>query len=280
MTIYMTGYSGTTRTRDELLNWSVWLRFEPEFRRRLLAMMDEVVASGRKIGVGGGWRSTDAQRNLFLSRYHVEDDNDLTGSIFWNGKFWEKNPGVAPAAPPGVSYHEPVTPEGYCFAVDLVGDVAFAGTIAGKYGLLHFGNINGEPWHMQPYELPRSRRNYQPSMAPLKVFGGAPVPPPPPPPKPAVVVPAPTLKLVTPINMSGPEVAKLQQIMSFWGWYGYKDATGKFIKYTADGWFGPRTADAVKKMQIALGATADGIYGPITAAKYKAFATALANISS
>lgn len=162
----------------------------------------------------------------------------------------------------------------------MVGNIAYAGTLAPKFGLKHFGNINGEPWHFQPAELPNSRRNFKPTMVPLTVWGGTPAPVPPPPPKPIVVVPAPTLRLVTPINMSGPEVAKLQQIMTFWGWYGYKDATGKFIPYVADGWFGPKTADAVKKMQMVLGGLkVDGIYGPMTAAKYKAFAETMANLA-
>lgn len=270
MSTYMTGYAGKMMTRDELLKWSVWLRFEPEFRRRLLALMDACVAAGKPIGVGGGWRSSDSQRNLFLSRYIVEDDNDFTGDVFWEGKYWEKKAGAAPAAPPGLSYHEPCTPEGFCLAVDMVGDVKFASTIADKYGLLHFGNINGEWWHLQPAELPHSRRGFKADMVPLKVYGGTPLPPPPKPPKPPVVVAAPTLRLVKPINMTGPEVAKLQQIMGFWGWY-----TGK-----ADGWFGPVTEWGVKNMQKALGITQDGVYGPITAAKYKAFAEFMATVSS
>ena len=270
--VYMAGYSGDTKTRAELLSWGVWLRFEPEFRRRLLDMMDAVISSGRKIGVGGGWRSADSQKTLFLSRYHIEDDNNYSGDIYWNGVFWEKNPGAAPVAPPGLSYHEPVTPEGFCYAVDLIGDIAFAGTIAGNYGLVHFGNINGEPWHMQPAELPHSRRSYSPTMSPLKVFSGSPAPQPTPPPKPNIVVPAPTLKLTSPVVMHGPEVAKLQQVMNFWGWY----------KGAADGWFGPVTKYGVATMQKVLGFTGnyvDGVYGPLTATKYKAFATYMSSIS-
>ena len=267
--IYMTGYNGQTKTREELLKWSVWLRIEPEFRRRILALMDACLAAGKKIGVGGAWRSSDQQKNLFLSRYHIEDDGDYTGDTFWNGQYWERNAGAAPAAPPGVSYHEPCTPEGYCLAVDMVGDVAFMGTIAGNYGLVHFGNVNGEPWHLQPAEIPNSRRYFKADMVPLKVFGGTPVPQPPKPPAPIVIVPAPTLRLVSPINMTGPEVAKLQQVMKFWGWY----------SNTCDGWFGPKTDEAVKRMQKALNVLQDGVYGPVTASKYKAFATTMASIA-
>ena len=266
--MYMLGYAGQTVTRTQLLAHPMWVRIEPEFRRRLLALMDLCIAAGKPIGVGGSWRSADTQRNLFLSRYIVEDDADLTGDVFWEGKFWERKPGVAPAAPPGLSYHEPCTPEGYCLAVDMVGDVKFAATLASKCGLKEFGNVSGEIWHYQPYELPNSRRTFTASMVPLKAFVGPTPVPPPPPPKPIVVVPAPTLRLVTPINMTGLEVSKLQQIMAFWGWY-----TGK-----ADGWFGPVTHAAVKAMQKALGITQDGVYGPVTAAKYKAFAEFMASV--
>lgn len=268
--MYMLGYSGQTVSRSQLLASPMWTRIDPEFRRRLLALMDLCVAANKPIGIGGSWRSTDTQRNLFLSRYAVEDDTDLTGDVFWEGKFWEKKPGVAPAAPPGLSYHEPCSPEGYCLAVDMVGDVKFAATLANKCGLKEFGSINGEVWHYQPYELPNSRRNFTPDMLPLRVFAGPTPPPPPAPPKPPVVVPAPTLRLVVPINMTGLEVAKLQQIMGFWGWYNGK----------ADGWFGPVTQAGVKAMQKVLGVVQDGVYGPVTAAKYKAFAEYMSSIPS
>ena len=268
----MIGYAGQTLAKPLFLNSSYATRLEPEFRRRIIALMDECVAAGKPIGIGGAWRSSEQQKALFLSRYHLEDDNDFTGDVFWNGMYWEKAPGVAPAAPPGASYHEPCTVEGYCLAVDLVGDTAYAATIAGKHGLVQFGNINGEIWHHQPAELPHSRRKFTSSMVPLRVFGGVPAPQPPKPPKPHVVVPAPTLKLVTPINLTGPEVLKLQTIMQFWGWY------PKSSK--CDGWFGPVTAQAVGAMQKALNITPDRIYGPVTAAKYKAFAEYMATVAS
>ena len=156
--------------------------------------------------------------------------------------------------------------------MDLVGDVAYAATIAGKYGLVEFGNVNGEIWHHQPYELPHSRRGFAPTMVPLKPFAGLPVPQPPKPPKPVIVVPAPTLRLVTPINMTGPEVMKLQSIMQFWGWY---PKTSR-----CDGWFGPVTSQAVGAMQKSLNTVQDRVYGPVTAAKYKAFAEYMASIAN
>lgn len=260
--MYMTGYQGRLRTREELLAWSGFTRIDVEFGRRLLAMMDEVISTGRSIGIGESWRSSDAQKSLFLSRYRQEDDTDRTGDVFWNGTWWEKLPGVAPAAPPGRSYHEGVAEiGGRCLAVDLVGDTAFAATLAAKYCCVEFSKVNGELWHWQPAELPLGRVQLKPAtMLPLKPCATIP-PVPPTPPKQPIVVPAPTLRLVTPINMSGPEVYKLQSILTFWKFY-----TGK-----QDGWFGPMTETAVKKLQTALQLKADGVWGPVTAAAYYKF---------
>lgn len=281
---YMTGYAGSTKDEAGLLAWGVWARFDPEFARRLKLLMDASIDAGHLCGVGGGWRSTDQQRALFLSRYHPEDDSDLSGDTYWRytlptpmyGKaagtvveYWEKNPSVAPAAPPERSYHESTTTDGKCLAADMVGDLGFIRDNAAKFGLLHFGNINGELWHLQPIEIPHARRNYVRALhEPLKPLTVT-VPAPPPPPRHAVVVPVPTQRLTTP-NMNGKNVAVLQQTMAFWGWY-----RGK-----ADGWFGPVTADAVKAMQRALKITVDGIYGPQSAAAYKRFAETMADIAA
>lgn len=130
----------------------------PEFRRRVLAA---VTAANGLVGIGGGWRSTEAQTQLFLSRYH-EDPN---GSVVWNGKRWSKNPGVASAAPPGSSFHESQTFASGVVgfqAVDIVGvdgnthDDAWAWIHqhGPEFGLKDFTNVNSEPWHIQCAELP------------------------------------------------------------------------------------------------------------------------------
>jgi len=275
--MYMAGYNGSTLTEAALNVWNPWVRIDPEFRRRLKLLMDASIDAGKQVGIGGSWRSSSSQLNLFLSRYTPEDDGDLTGDTYWpytlNGKlvdYWEKKPNVAPAAPPGLSYHESTTKAGHCLAVDMVGDLSFVHQNVGKFGLIHFGNINGEPWHIQPYEIPHSRRSYNSTIhEPLKVFQStAPVPQPPKPAKPVVVVPVPTLRLTSPIT-ANKEVLKLQQICTFWGWYTSK----------CDGWFGVQTEYAVKKMQTALKITADGVYGPVTAAAYKKFAETITAIA-
>lgn len=261
----MVGYSGQTKSLQELEAWAHWQRADPEFRRRMLAMMDASIDAGRPVGVGSVWRSTEAQRTLFLSRYKPEDDNDLTGSVFWEGKYWEKLPGVAAAAPPGRSYHESTTATGKALAADMIGDIPWMNANCQRWGLKHFANVNSEPWHIQPIETPNSRRNYVPSQhEPLPTFpiSGTGVQP-----KPPVVVPLPTIRLATPY-MNGPEVLKLQNQMKFWKWY----------DSALDGWFGPKSAEGVKRMQTDLKITVDGVYGPQTANAFKALLEALQNL--
>lgn len=56
-------------------------------------------------------------------------------------------------------------------AADLVGDLDWVVKNAHKYGLKHFKDVNGEAWHVQPEELPNSRKVYEESGA---KWGGAP----------------------------------------------------------------------------------------------------------
>jgi hypothetical protein len=154
---FIFGYSGNRLTEDELNKRPSWSLLHPEFRRRLIALFKESQASGSEVGLGEGWRSSKLQERLFLSRYH----ESLVGSIRWNGKRWSKNKGVADAAPPGSSYHESTDQSGFAFAADLVGDLDWMNANCQKFGLIHFKNVNKEPWHVQPVELPVSRSRYR-----------------------------------------------------------------------------------------------------------------------
>lgn len=262
---YMTGYSGATRTEASLEAWSVWLRFDPEFRRRLKMLMDASIDAGHPCGIGGGWRSSDQQRAGFLDR-HLEVASG--GCCSFNGKRYQLKPGVAHMAPPFKSYHESTTPDGNCLAVDMIGDLNWMMANCGKFGLIHFANVNGEPWHLQPADIPTSRSSYNPAVHnPLKPWPGTVAPAPPKPTRPVVAVPAPTISLRTPYQ-NGKNVSELQQVMKFWGWY----------KSTVDGWAGPKTIEGIKAMQGALKLRIDGVYGPVTAAAYKAFAEGLASL--
>jgi hypothetical protein len=127
------------------------------FRDRLLNMM----RANPNIGIGGGYRDEAAQRTMFLDRYEPTDEET---DIFWDGKYWKKVKG-ADAAPPGQSMH------GIGLAADLIGDIAWMNANAGRFGLQHFANVNNEPWHVQPNDLPRSRRQYEEQGAPWGTDG-------------------------------------------------------------------------------------------------------------
>ena len=103
-----------------------------------------------KIGLGGGYRDPKQQEAMFRDRYVPAADGDVS----WNGQKWKRVKG-APAAPPGRSMHE------IGMAADLVGDMNWLQQNAGKFGLKTFADVNNEPWHVQPAELPNSRREYE-----------------------------------------------------------------------------------------------------------------------
>jgi peptidoglycan hydrolase-like protein with peptidoglycan-binding domain len=88
---------------------------------------------------------------MFLAR-HVEDP---AGPITWNGTRWRLLDRVAAAAPPGRSMHE------IGLAADMVGDMAWLKDNCARFGLQTFEAVNGEPWHVQPVELPRARGDYE-----------------------------------------------------------------------------------------------------------------------
>jgi hypothetical protein len=145
----------TTRKTSSALN-----NLNTTFRQRLEKMMQD----NPNVSVGNAFRSSAQQRTLFLSRY--SRTSDKTGT-FWDGSYWKKNGGVADAAPPGMSMHE------IGLAADLTGDLQWVQQNAAKYGLKTFADVNNEPWHVQPAELPNSRRQYENSGAPWGTVAGA-----------------------------------------------------------------------------------------------------------
>ena len=121
------------------------------FKNRLLKMF----AENPNVGIGEGIRSEGTQKQLFLSRYTKVTDGS-EGDAEWNGEQYKHTSG-APAAPPGKSMHE------IGLAADLVGDLDWVQKNASRFGLKTFGDVNGEPWHIQPAELPNSRWEYEKS---------------------------------------------------------------------------------------------------------------------
>lgn len=145
------GYGDQKVTISDLQSKSTYSKLHPTFRGRLEKMM----ADNPAVGVGGGYRSPEEQERMFRSRYTPTSEKTDT---FWNGQYWKHTSG-APAAPPGKSMHE------IGLAADLVGDLDWVQKNAAKYGLKTFNHL-GEPWHIQPAELPGSRSEYEKSGAP------------------------------------------------------------------------------------------------------------------
>ena len=127
-----------------------------------------ITASGGKVGLGTGYRSKLEQETMFRSRYRKTSsptDSEGNKNWTWDGSYWEHVSG-APAAPPGRSMHE------IGLAADLTGDLAWVTANAARFGLKHFGGVNGEPWHVQPAELPNGRTEYEKQGRP---WGGEPM---------------------------------------------------------------------------------------------------------
>lgn len=154
------GYGGQPKrvSLSQLESHSEFAPLNTTFKKRLMAMF----AENPNVGLGDGIRSEAQQRQGFLQRYR-EDPN---GEVHWNGKRWKHVSG-APMAPPGKSMHE------IGLAADLVGDLDWVVKNAHRFGLKHFGDVLGEPWHVQPAELPNSRWEYEKSGAPWGMPAGA-----------------------------------------------------------------------------------------------------------
>lgn len=161
------GASSTRRTREYILAQPKFSKVHPELMKRLFALCDEVIKKGGDYGFGGGWRDSSQQLSLFLSRYDRYVSYHPNG-FWWDGRptwnywgFWVKKSGVASAAPPGRSYHESTDKDDYALAVDMVGSHNIGNPIAAQFGIKHFANVNNEPWHYQPVEVPNSKSNYK-----------------------------------------------------------------------------------------------------------------------
>lgn len=186
---YLYGYPppGTPQTRLTLAGLETrvaWVNLAFEFKRRLLSMFNYGLDRGIDVGIGGGWRSSAQQEQVFRARYAIVPCS-TSGSLSWNGQCWKLKPGFAPSAPPGRSYHETTPPNDGAIAADLIGNIAWADTVAAMFGLRSLANLtppNNELWHHQPIEVATARRNYD--GVPIWPFPLPDDPPPPPPPPP------------------------------------------------------------------------------------------------
>lgn len=151
------GYGEQRISLTQLKGKSQFANLHSRFKSRLLEMM----RVNPNVGLGGGTRDSNEQEKMFLSRYSPTDED--TG-LFWRGTFWEHKSGAA-AAPPGRSFHE------IGLAADLVGDLEWMNANASRFGLRHFADVNNEPWHVQPAELPGARSKYEQQGAPWGTDG-------------------------------------------------------------------------------------------------------------
>lgn len=236
---YMFGYNGARLTVEQLNTRFGWSQLHPEVRRRLIAMFDAAQDAGTDLGIGGGARTEASQRALFLSRY---EPVAYPTAIRWDGRWWKKKPNVAAAAPPGRSFHEPSV-GGFAVAADLIGNLEWMKSACDKFGFIEFSKVNGEPWHVQPSELPKSRSQY--SGQPLKVW------------------PLPDNGDVTRPNrvtlkaaVSHPDVGVLQRALNALAGAGLKVDN----HMSADG----QTERAVRSWQQFFHMTVDGVCGPKT----------------
>ena len=157
-TLHPWGYGAWARrlTLAEMAERPDVAKLNPVFRDRLFAMMTAAAAEGVDLGIGGGARSSAQQERTFRARYVAHPSPP---GIRWADAWWRKRPGVASAAPPGRSYHEDDMPGG-ALAADMIGNLEWMNANCDRFGLRHFRNVNREPWHVQPVEVPTSRSNY------------------------------------------------------------------------------------------------------------------------
>ena len=245
---------GGPQSIEQLCGSGSFVRLHLTMQERVRALIE---ASEGRVGLGVGWRSEEQQRAMFLDRYEVHEH----GKTLWDGKRWRKKAShLATAAPPGRSMHE------LGLAADLAGDHAWVVANAGRFSLKHFAFVNDEPWHVQPFELPNSRREYERSGKPWK--DGTPVIAAPTAPAPVPTAPpaqaqaeAPVLEVVP--GMRGPAVGELQEALIRLGLI--KDCVAN-----RDQFYGPATQEVVKRFQASCGLKVDGRVGKKTWAALRA----------
>lgn len=145
----------------ELTNSATFRPLNSRFKNQLLAMMQE----NPNVGIGQGHRSASEQATMFFSRYKKAGPGEK-GEVSYRGEEYIRHSG-APAMPPGKSMHE------IGLAADLVGDLDWVQENAARFGLKTFGDVNNEPWHVQPAELPNGRWEYEKIGAPWGLPAGA-----------------------------------------------------------------------------------------------------------
>ena len=290
-TLYLTGYEGRTRSRDDFIAWLKNQFLDPELERRVLAIIDASHVAGRPLGVGAAKRSKIAADNLFLSR-HNKVAGWVPGAISFQGGWYKLKKGQSPAMPGDRTYHVRMTPKTttdpdadglYCLAIDFIGDLTFLAANQAAYYLNEFSDENNEKWHGQGVEYPSSRKRYVYGNKDYDPLPWVPLPgtgigtPPAPTPQPTrIFAPTPTQRQRK-NRFDGKndviQVRALQLQCNFWGW---RDAMNRTL--VVDGEFLSKTDQAVRAMQLALGLFVDGIYGPASARRFQQHLDAMVSL--
>lgn len=130
-TRYPYSYAGQTLTEAELHDKTTVKLVDPEFNRRVFAMMRAAADAGVPLGIGTGWRV-------------------------------QPSPPPPGFASPGNSHHESM-PAGSntatAFAYDMVPASSWPWMEANcaRFGIRTFLHVNNEPWHIQPVDIPAGR---------------------------------------------------------------------------------------------------------------------------
>jgi hypothetical protein len=243
--LYPAGY-GTDEVELDALFARYGVKMHPEFRRRLRAMIE---ASNGLVGIGGGWRSS-----LTQAANYARDPRTF--------------------APPGSSFHEYQTFASGIRAYQAVDTVGadtdddgrresvehqaawkWIAENARRFGLMAFGSVNNEPWHVQCSDLPTSVSKWKSAGSPdpdpsFVLPGSTPAPAPTPaPPAPGGSFMHATVRLGD-VNA---DVFALQVIV--------RHRAGQ-TGVACDGTFDSRTDAAVRNVQGFCGLVVDGIVGP------------------
>ena len=157
MRLFPSGYAGVEITIAVMRLRADVRALDPEMRRRVFRLMRHLARLGIPYGIGGGGRTRQQQIDGFYLRHYL----DPSGPIYWNGQRWRRKTGYASWAKPDESYHQETPPYG-ALAIDAVPPDSWdeANYIVSLFGLVHFTHVNGEPWHLQPIEVPRGRSVY------------------------------------------------------------------------------------------------------------------------
>jgi len=224
---------GTMLTIEQYQTRRTVYNLHPEFWRRYSALMQYALTQGVHLGVGTGWRI-------------------------------QPNPPPTGFAAPGNSNHEGFPADGVsggAVAIDTVPNLSWPWMEErlASYGLRSFKMIGNEPWHIQPAEIPASRR-WRTAPWVLQAFslpGHAPHPPE------VLATPpgSPSFKqgaTDASTKMSGAPDGRVT-------WWQTILRNEYVVTIVPDGQFGAKTDAATRVAQKALGVVVDGIYGNQTA---------------